>query len=142
MFDIEPIGLQGMCAHGAAMKALNFRGLVSLNRDLETIRGDEIKYECTKGIDGSARADLGRTTGSASGYRAVELILLICNKASGSSVNMQIRRNDGIGIRRARINLSNNFIGKGSIRGKDEEGREIDGADGWLILGFENINEP
>jgi hypothetical protein len=120
MFDIEPICLQGMCAHGAAMKALNFRGLVSLNWDFETIRSDEIEHECTKSIDGSTRANLGRTTGSASGHRAVELILLVSNKASGSSVNMQIRIDDGSGIRRARVNLSNNFIRKGSIRWEDE----------------------
>jgi hypothetical protein len=58
VFHIITKFLESMCAHGKATKALNLRGLMSLNWNGLKISSDKIKNESAKSVDSSTRARL------------------------------------------------------------------------------------
>ena len=124
------------------METLDFRSLVSFNRDCETVRGYKIENESAKRVDGGARTDLSSTAGGAGRNRAVQLILLIGNKASGTSIYVKISIDDCCGCAgRAGINSGNNFCWKGAIRREKKQRRvNCDRAHGGERLILEYVD--
>jgi hypothetical protein len=134
--------LESMSTHGVALEATDLGVLMGFNWDGEAVRGDKIKYEGAKGIYDNTGTRLSSTAGGGGRNRTMELILLVSDKAGGTSVNVQECMDDGCAVLWERgINASHKFSRKSIIGGKVKE-RRSDSTDDGFMLGFEDVHQP